>query len=80
MIRFRVKQRIADRQFQTGRHTSLTEVARAIGVTRGTLSKMANQSDYNATLNLVDRLCTYFDCEVGEIIERVPEMDRRRVG
>ena len=73
MIRFHIKERLADRQFQTGRHTSLTEVSRAIGVTRGTLSKMANQSDYNATLDLVDRLCTYFDCEVAEIIERVPE-------
>ena len=73
MIRFRIKERLADRQFSTGRHTTLTELAEAIGVTRGTVSKMANQTDYNATIDIVDRLCRYFDCPVEQILEYVPD-------
>ena len=80
MIRFRIKERLADLQFATGRHITLTEVAEAIGVTRGTVSKMANQSDYNATIEIVDRLCAYFDCPVEQILEYIPDDKARRSG
>ena len=80
VIRFRIKERLADRQFATGRNVTLTELAEAIGVTRGTVSKMANQYNYNATIEIVDRLCRYFDCSVEQILEYIPDDKARRSG
>ncbi|WP_018936623.1 MULTISPECIES: helix-turn-helix transcriptional regulator [unclassified Thioalkalivibrio] len=75
MIRFRLKERIADKAFQEGRRITLEEISKATGVNRTSLSKMANQRGYNATTDSLDALCAYFDCQVGDLAEYVPDSD-----
>ncbi|GAA3895786.1 hypothetical protein GCM10022228_03440 [Halomonas cibimaris] len=72
MIRFRLKEMLAEKGFQENRRVTLDEVAKATGIHRTTLSKIANQRGYNTGTEQVDRLCAYFDCRVEEIIEYVP--------
>lgn len=72
MIRFRIKERIADLEFEEGRKITLNEVAEATGLNRTTLSKLSSRKGYNTTTDVLDRLCAYFDCELGEIAEYVP--------
>ncbi len=72
MIRFRLKEMLAEKGFQENRRVTLDEVSRATGIHRTTLSKIANQRGYNTGTEQVDRLCTYFDCRVEDIIEYVP--------
>jgi len=43
MIRFKLKELIAEKQFQDGRRITLDEVVSATGIHRTTLSKVANQ-------------------------------------
>ena len=43
MIRFRLKERIADLSFSTGRRITLDEVAAGTGIHRVTLSKLGSQ-------------------------------------
>lgn len=73
MIRFRLKELIADKAFKENRRITLEEVAKKSGVHRTTLSKIANKVGYGTTTDVLDSLCEYFDCEVGEIAERVRE-------
>ena len=71
MIRFRLKELILDKSFKEERRISLEEVAHECGVHRVTLSRMVNKTGYNTTTDILDVLCEYFDCEVGDIAERV---------
>lgn len=73
MIRYRLKERIADREFAEGRRIKMTEIAEETGVNRTTLSKIANQRGYNTTTDVIDRLCSFFGCRVEELIEHIPE-------
>ena len=51
----------------------MTEVAEGSGVHRATLSKMANQPGTNVGTEIVDKLCRYFGCSVGDLLTYVEE-------
>lgn len=72
MIRFRLKELLAEKGFQENRRVTLDEVSQATGIHRTTLSKIANQRGYNTGTENVDRLCEYFGCKVEDVIEYVP--------
>lgn len=73
MIRFHLKQLIADAEFEQDRRITLDEIAKESGIHRTTLSKIANQRGYNTTTGNIDKLCRFFGCEVGELVEYLPE-------
>jgi len=47
MIRFRLKELLAEKGFQENRRVTLDEVSQATSIHRTTLSKIANQRGYN---------------------------------
>ncbi|MGM0823014.1 MAG: helix-turn-helix domain-containing protein [Pseudomonadota bacterium] len=73
MIRFKIKELIAKKEFAEDRRITIGEVAKAAGIHRMTLSKMINQRGYNTSTENLGRLCAYFDCRVEELVEYVPE-------
>ncbi|WP_417832805.1 helix-turn-helix domain-containing protein [Terasakiella sp.] len=62
-----LKELIADKEFKEGRRITLAEIAQETGLHRATLSKLANQKGYNATTDVLDKLCVYFSVELGEL-------------
>jgi DNA-binding Xre family transcriptional regulator len=75
MIRFRLKEIFAEREFRVGKRVTFEEVANATGIHRTTLSKIASQRGYNTNTDNIDKLCRYFGCNVGDIMEYVPDED-----
>ncbi|WP_373974135.1 helix-turn-helix domain-containing protein [Chitinibacter sp. SCUT-21] len=75
MLRFRVKELMAEKEFQEDRRITLVEVAESCGINRMTLSKIAGQKGYSTVTDNIDKLCAYFGCEVGELIVYVPTTD-----
>lgn len=73
MIRFRLKELIAEKGFQENRRVTLDEVSRETGIHRTTLSKIANQRGYNTTTEILDKLCIYFDVELQEVAQFVED-------
>jgi putative transcriptional regulator len=73
VIRFRLKERIADLEFQRGTKVTLDEISAATGIHRTTLSKIAGRRGYNTTTDNLAALCAFFECELGEIAEFVGE-------
>ena len=71
MLRFRLRELIAEKQFQEGKRVTLEEIASATGIHRTTLSKIQNVKGYNTTTDVLDRLCDFFDCEIGGLVQRV---------
>lgn len=69
MIRFRLKELIADKEFKEGRRVTFDEIAKSTGIHRTTLSKLANQKGYNTTTDVLDKLCVYFEVKLAEVAE-----------
>lgn len=72
MLRFKIKEMIAKKEFAEGRRVTISEVAEATGIHRMTLSKMINQRGYNTGTENLDRLCAFFHCNVEDLVEYVP--------
>ena len=73
MIRYRIQELLADKQFREGRRVTLLEVANATGISRVTLSKMLDQTGYGKLTDHLDKLCTYFGCRLEELAEHIPD-------
>ena len=76
MIRYRLRELMADYQFKTGRRLTFDELAKKTEIHRTTLSKIANHRSYNTTTDNIDRLCEYFGCKVGDLMEYVNNIDQ----
>ena len=73
MLRFKLKERIADKEFRENRRISLIEVATETGIGRITLSRMLNRGTHVRS-DTIDRLCTYFGCRIEELVEHLPNV------
>ncbi len=75
MLRFKIKEMISNKEFADGRRITIGEVAEATGIHRMTLSKMINHRGYNTGTENFDRLCEYFDCQIGDLVEYIPSKE-----
>lgn len=73
MIRFRLKELIAEKSYREDRRITLEEISGETGIHRTTLSKISNQKGYNTTTDVLDKLCMYFGVKVGDLAEYVDE-------
>ena len=73
MLRFRLKELVADKEFRENRVVTMIEIAEATGIHRMTLSKLANRRGYNPSADVMDRLCTYFRCPIEALVQHVPD-------
>ncbi|HBT58047.1 MAG TPA: transcriptional regulator [Pseudomonas sp.] len=73
MLRFKIKEMIARREFEEGRRITIAEVAEGAGVHRVTLSKMINRRGFSTSTDHIDGLCRHFGCRVEDLVEYVPD-------
>lgn len=73
MLRFKLRERIADLEFKQRRRITLQEIAEKSGVSRMTLSKMINQHGAVVRSDVIDALCKYFQCKVQELVQYVDD-------
>lgn len=71
MLRFRLKELIAEKEFQENRVVTLVEISEATGIHRMTLSKLANHRGYNPSADILDKLCSFFGCRIEQLVEHV---------
>jgi len=71
MLRFRLKELIADKGFHERRVVTISEVAKETGINRMTLSKIANHPGCSTVTENLDKLCTYFGCQIQELVQHV---------
>ena len=51
------------------RKISKGDLRQAIDISQGTLAKLSNGG--NVSLDVLDKLCNYLDCEIEDIIEHI---------
>lgn len=71
MLRYKLKERIADKEFNERRRITIQEVAESTGITRNTISRMLNQRGASVRTENLDRLCAYFECRIEELVEYI---------
>lgn len=71
MLRFKLSERIADKEFKERRRITALEISQATGINRMTLSKLMNKHGANVQTDNLDRLCSYFGCRIEELVEHV---------
>lgn len=49
----------------------ISDVARDTGINRGTLTRLYQETAERIDLDVMDQLCAYLNCEVGELFERL---------
>ena len=69
MIRVLLKQMLDDKSFKEKRRITLNEVSDVTGISRATLTRIANVPGYNTNTDAINALCKYFECQPGELLE-----------
>lgn len=73
MLRFKLQELIAEKQFHEGERVTLTELSEVTGINRVTLSKMVNHRGYSTVTANLDRLCAFFGCRIEQLVEHIPD-------
>lgn len=69
MIRVLLKQMLDDKSFREKRRITLNEVSEVTGISRATLTRIANVPGYNTNTDTIDALCKYFECTPGDLLK-----------
>ncbi|WP_286903232.1 helix-turn-helix domain-containing protein [Vreelandella sedimenti] len=73
MIRYHLKELIAEKEFEERRRITIGEIAKETGINRMTLSKIINHPGHSTVTDNLDKLCFYFDCEIEQLVTHVKE-------
>lgn len=55
------------------RKMKIIDVARETGLNRNTVTLLYKEDAKRIDLDAIDKLCNLFQCEVGDLLEHVPE-------
>ena len=69
MIRILFKRQLDEKEFRERRRISLLDVSKETGLSRPTLSRLANTPGYRTNTETIDVLCRYFRCQPGDLLE-----------
>lgn len=51
------------------RRLKVSDLARETGINRGTITRLYNETAIRVDFNVLEALCRYFECQVGDLIE-----------
>lgn len=57
------------------RKLKISDVARDTGINRGTLTRLYYETAERIELDVLDKLCTYFDVDLPALIERTTQKE-----
>jgi len=75
MIRVLLKKMLDEKSFQEKRRITLNEVSESTGISRATLTRIANIPGYNTNTDTIDALCKYFQCQPSDLLEFYSDND-----
>ncbi len=52
------------------RKLNVTELARETGLPRSSIDVLYKDEALRVDFNVIDKLCEYFSCEIGDLLER----------
>jgi DNA-binding Xre family transcriptional regulator len=77
MIRVRLREAMETHSVVTGEKLTYERLAVLSGISRSALESLAGRTNYNPTLDVIDRLCGALNCSPNDLLERVVSPDTR---
>ncbi|MDK4486128.1 helix-turn-helix transcriptional regulator [Fusobacterium necrophorum] len=69
MLKSKLAYRMLDKDIK-----SVMELSRQIEISRDTLTKLYNNNRVDTVgLNILDKLCRFFNCQIQDLIEYIPD-------
>ena len=76
MIQCRLRELIGAKGRQEHRRITYDDILSQFGVNKTTLTKLANDRASMVGISVIDRLCTYFQCQPGDLFIHTEETDK----
>jgi putative transcriptional regulator len=73
MIRVLLIQLLDEKSFREKRRITLSEVSKETGISRATLTRIANVPGNVTNTDTINALCKYFECQPGELLSYVED-------
>ena len=73
VIRILFAKWLDEKSFRERRRIRISDVCDETGLSRQTVSRIANVPGYVTSTETVERLCRYFGCSPGDLLQLVPE-------
>ena len=73
MIQCRLRELMAAKGRLERRKITYEAIGASTGLDKNTLSRLANDRADRVAFGTIDRLCTYFDCQPGDLFVHVSE-------
>ena len=73
MIRSKLKLLIAEREVEHAERITYESLGLAVELSKNTLARLAENKTDRVDFTTIDKLCTYFNCTIGDLLEYVPE-------
>jgi putative transcriptional regulator len=61
------------------RKLKIADVSRDTGINRGTLTRLYYETTERYEVDILDKLCRYFGCSVGELLEYLEDKEKPKV-
>ncbi len=68
MIRILFNQLLDEKSFRERKRITISDVCEATGLSRPTVSRIANVPGYVTSTETIERLCRYFQCAPGDLL------------
>ena len=78
MIQSRLRELMAAQGRQMRRKVTYDLINRETGVSKNTLTRLANDRADLLAISTIDRLCAFFDCQPGDLLIYVPTPQQTR--
>ena len=72
MIYIQIQDVLKAKRKAWGRKITLNEVSVTTGISRTTLFRIMKNEGYSTVTDQLDKLCTFFECEINELVKFVP--------
>ena len=78
MVRYRLGELMAEKRSREGRRITADEISKATGIHPATLSRLQAGRGYNTTIEVLEKLCHYFDVALTDlvVISKKPKIKR----
>ena len=73
MIQCRLWELMAGKSRRDRRKITYDDIFTQTRISKSALTRLANDREKRVALNIIDRICDYFDCQPGDLFIYVPE-------
>jgi len=73
MVKYNLKALISDKEFAEDRRITYKIISEETGISKTTLSKISSVKGYNASADIIEKLCIYFNVTPDRLMTIIPD-------